>query len=188
MKIMIQGRDYTDILAKHWGWFVFWGLCLVLLGTGAIYASVFTTLASVIFLGIVFCVASVFMLINTFKFWLHKGISFFGHLLLSILYFIAGVMLLVTPLQSAISLTLLLGIFFIAVGIYRIIFSLYAKLPRWGWILLSGIITTILGVLILAQWPSSGLYVIGLFVGIDILLIGWSYIMLGLFSRTAAKK
>lgn len=187
MIFSFQARSHMDEFIKHRGWFIALGICLGILGTCAIYAAVFSTMISVIILGSIFTIASAFMLVDTFKFWLHKGISFFIHLIFSLLYLLAGLSLIFTPITGAITLTLLLGIFFIGIGIIRIIISLYLKLPRWGWMLFNGIITTILGILILSQWPTSGLYIIGLFVGIDIALIGWTYIMLGIFLHSDQK-
>lgn len=183
-----QLPKHLDSIKQHRGWFTLLGICLTLFGLYAIAASVFTTIVSIIFIGTLFFIAGIFMLIDTFKFWLHKGISFFIHLLLSIFYMIFGTVLFLSPLVGAISLTFFLGIFFIVIGIYRSFYALSLKLPKWGWILFNGIITTILGILVLSQWPISGLYAIGLFVGIDITLIGWTYIMLAIFSNDLVKK
>jgi uncharacterized membrane protein HdeD (DUF308 family) len=62
--------------------------------------------------------------------------------------------------------------------IYELISALWTHLPGWGWQAVNGVIASLMGVLVLAQWPVSGLWVIGLFVGIDLILYGWSWIAL----------
>ncbi len=167
---------------KNWGWILFWGVSLVILGMLAISASVFTTLISVIFLGGVLLASGMVMTINSFQYWLHKP-GFMSHLLVALLYIVAGLLLMFTPIASAFSLTVLMAVFFIAMGFFRIIASAAFQLPNWGWSFLSGIITLLLGIVILAQLPSSGFYIIGLFVGIDLFIWGWAFIMLSILAK-----
>lgn len=167
---------------KNWGWILFWGVALVLLGIMAMSASVFTTLISVIFLGGVLLASGLVMIINTFQYWLHKP-GFMSHLLVALLYAAAGLLLMFTPISSAFSLTVLMAIFFIMIGFFRIIVSAAYQLPSWGWSFLSGLISLLLGILILAQLPNSGFYIIGLFVGIDLFIWGWAFIMLSILAK-----
>jgi uncharacterized membrane protein HdeD (DUF308 family) len=69
-------------------------------------------------------------------------------------------------------------------GLLRVIFSLVVQFPAWPWVLLNGVVDLVLGVLILSGWPESSLWVIGLFVGIDLLFHGWSWMILALTVRT----
>ena len=167
---------------KNWGWILVGGIALVILGMFAMSASVFTTLISVIFLGGVLLASGLIMLINTFQYWLHKP-GFFNHLLEALLYIVAGLLLMFTPIASAFSITVLMAIFFIAMGFFRIIASAAFQLPSWGWSFLSGIITLLLGILILAKLPQSGFFIIGLFVGIDLFIWGWAFIMLSIIAK-----
>jgi uncharacterized membrane protein HdeD (DUF308 family) len=73
--------------------------------------------------------------------------------------------------------------FFLASGLFRLVSSLVIHLPGWGWYTLDGTITFILGILLLTEWPVSGLWAIGLFVGIDLVFYGWAWITLGLQLR-----
>ena len=88
-----------------------------------------------------------------------------------------------SPVDSALVLTLLLAVYFMVIGIFRIVASLTMRFPNWGWVLFSGIVSFILGVLTKQQWPLSGLWIIGLFIGIDMIFSGWSYVMLSLAAR-----
>jgi uncharacterized membrane protein HdeD (DUF308 family) len=69
------------------------------------------------------------------------------------------------------------------VGIFRIVTALALQLPNWGWNLLNGIITLALGVIVWGGWPVSGLWVLGLFIGINLLFTGWARVMLALALR-----
>jgi uncharacterized membrane protein HdeD (DUF308 family) len=117
------------------------------------------------------------LLLDTFGFWWKKWSGFFLHLIVSLLYLGVGFSLLMYPVEASVSLTLFLGIFYILAGVLRIGFAATLKTPRWGWAWFNGIVTLILGVLILSNWPASGLFIIGLFVGIDLLFAGWTFLM-----------
>jgi len=88
--------------------------------------------------------------------------------------------MLTRPVMSAEGLTLVMGMFFLIAGLFQLIAALWAHLPGWGWQALSGVVTSILGVLVLAGWPASGLWVIGLFVGIELIFYGWAWIALAI--------
>jgi uncharacterized membrane protein HdeD (DUF308 family) len=110
--------------------------------------------------------------------------GFLLELLSAILYLVVGVLLLVNPVAGALALTVVLAVFLIVEGIFKFIMALRVRDHRgWGWLLASGILSAILGVLIWAQWPASGLWVIGLLVGIQLLFTGWSLVMLALAAR-----
>ena len=96
------------------------------------------------------------------------------------LRFVVGILLVSRPLLGAEAITLLLAALFLVGGSIRAVTSVFLQLPGWGWMLLNGIVTLWLGLLILNQWPSSAIWVIGLFVGIDLLFDGWSMIAVAL--------
>jgi uncharacterized membrane protein HdeD (DUF308 family) len=87
------------------------------------------------------------------------------------------------PGAGALVLTLILAVFFMVAGLFRIMAALTMRFPQWGWLLVSGIVTLLLGLLIWRQWPVSGLWVIGLFIGIDMIFCGWSWVMAALAAR-----
>jgi len=85
-------------------------------------------------------------------------------------------------------ITFMLAIALLVGGSFRIVMALSERFHGWGWVLLNGIVTLVLGILIWRQWPESSLWVIGLFVGIDMVFAGWSLVMAGLAVRTLARK
>jgi uncharacterized membrane protein HdeD (DUF308 family) len=89
-------------------------------------------------------------------------------------------MFLRAPLKAELALTMLLACVLMVGGLFRIIGSLMHKFPHWGWTLVGGAINLVLGIMIWQQWPEAALWVIGLFVGIDMIFTGWTWVMLAL--------
>jgi uncharacterized membrane protein HdeD (DUF308 family) len=96
------------------------------------------------------------------------------------------VLILLRPAAGAASLTLLLAALFLVSGLFRIGFALAVRIDGWGWQVLSGLVTFVLGLLISAGWPGSSIWVIGTFISIDLIFGGWSFIMIALAVRRVA--
>jgi len=168
----------TPEMIHNWGWFLALGIVLLLLGIAAVARSVTATVASMVFFGWLLVFASIAEFITAFM--VGKWAGFFLHLLIAILFGITGVLILAKPVISAEAVTLMMSIFFLIGGLYQFVASLWSHLPGWGWQAANGAIASIMGVLIMAQWPVSGLWVIGLFVGIDLILYGSAWIAMAL--------
>ncbi|MGL6194862.1 MAG: HdeD family acid-resistance protein, partial [Thermoguttaceae bacterium] len=121
-------------------------------------------------------------------FWMGKWEGFMVHLVAGILYTVVGFLLLDAPLFNAVTLTFLLAAFLIVVGLIRMIGALVVQFHGWTWAVLNGGITFLLGMLIYKSWPSSGLWVIGLFVGIEIIFAGFYWIMFACALRRFNKR
>ncbi|HEY7323069.1 MAG TPA: HdeD family acid-resistance protein [Candidatus Binatia bacterium] len=182
MQHVIQQLPGAAELRRNWGWFLILGIVLIVLGTIALGSSLVMTIASVFFFGWLLIIGGVLEVVHAF--WREKRWGgFFLDLLTGILYVVAGWMMVTNPGQSALLLTLLIAMFLVFEGVFRIVAALSVRYPHWGWVLFNGIISLILGIMIWRQWPYSGLWVIGLFVGIEMLLNGWSLVMLSLTAR-----
>ena len=168
-------------LRKRWGWFLALGIVLVFLGMIALGSSVFMTLATMEFVGWLMILGGVLQTAHacSCKSW---G-GFFIDLLTGILYVVVGFMVVANPGTTAVALTLLIAMFLTFGGIFRIMVALVVRFQNWIWLLLHGVVNLLLGIAIWRQWPLSGLWVIGLFVGIDMLFNGWSLVMLGLAAK-----
>lgn len=173
------------LYSKNWFWFFIWGISLVLLGVVAIGASTLATLVSVVFLGFIIFFAGLVVIIDTLSFWRNKWPGFPLHLIMGLIYAGVGVYLIAKPLEASMSLTLLLGVFYVCLGAFRLASTISMRLPYWGWGFLNALVTLFLGMLILFDWPASSLFIIGLFVGIDLVFTGWAYIMMALSVRSA---
>lgn len=173
---------------KNWGWFFLWGITLIILGIAAIYFSAFTTVVSVVFLGVLLAVAGGLVIFDSFQFWWGKWSGFAAHFIIGLLYTVVGFTLIQQPIAGSISLTLLLGIFYIFLGIFRLVYPLSLNLPQKGWRLFNGIITLLLGIFIIIKWPASSLFIIGLFIGVDLLFSGWVYTSAALAAKLTLNK
>lgn len=183
MKDFLPIKQVDLALKENWGWFLAWGILLIIVGIMAISAATLSTLISVFFLGILLLIGGIASIIDAFAFWLRKWQRFMLLLFLGVLYIAAGIILMRRPIAGAVSITLILGILYIVLGGIRVIYFLVAKTPMWGWGFMNGIISLILGILILASWPASSFYILGLFIGIDLIFWGWSYIMASLSAK-----
>lgn len=168
-------------LRRRWGLLVGVGICLVLLGMVALGCSVTTTVVSMVLFGWLLIVGGVIELLGAFtcKDWS----GFFIDLLTGVLNLVVGFMIVSNPLETGIALTLLIAVLLIFGGVFRILTAVIVRFPHWGWLLLHGVVNLLLGLSIWKQWPVSGLWVIGLFIAIDLLMNGWSLVMLGLSAR-----
>src|SRR5262249_7532927 len=106
--------------------------------------------------------------------------GFFLALLTAILDFIVGFLMVTHTGEFSVVMTLLLAAFFLWGGLFRIFFSLAARFPNGGWSVLSGLISALLGAMIWERWPWSGFYIIGVFLGVELLFRGWTLVMLAL--------
>ncbi len=167
------------------GWTITLGVIYLVCGLIALGSVIFATVATVYFVGIMMVVAGAAEVFNAFQ------MNTFGKslvwLLIGILYILAGFATFGNPLLAAALLTLLLGIALAASGVVRIVlgFSMRQGTP-WMWVAASGLITLLLGLIILVRWPVSSLYILGLFLGIDLVVAGVSWIGLGFAFRRRA--
>jgi uncharacterized membrane protein HdeD (DUF308 family) len=169
-------------LVQYWGWFLAFGIGLLVLGVAAVARAVTATVASMLFFGWLLVFASGIEIAQAVM--VGHWAGFFHHLLAAILFGVTGLLLVTRPVISAEVVTVVMAMFFMIGGLFQLIGSLAVALPGWGWQAADGIITFILGALVLAQWPASGLWVIGLFVGIDLIFYGGAWIALALGLRT----
>lgn len=175
--------DLAPLRAKS-GWIVALGVVYVIVGFIALGSVALATVASVLVVGAMMIVAGVAEVWNAFQIKSWGKFLLWG--LLGLLYVAAGFITFENPLLAAALLTLMLGVLLVASGIVRIIlaFSMKRETP-WLLVLLSAVITLLLGLLILAHWPVSSLYILGIFLGIDLIMAGVGWIGLGLGLRRA---
>ncbi len=169
-------------LRKNWGWFLVLGVGLIILGCVAISSSFIATLATVVVIGTFLVIGGVLEVVSGLRAGNWRGLVV--HLLTGILYIVAGILMIEKPEIAAAALTLMLAAAFLFGGLLRIVISVSQRFSGWGWVLLHGVISVVLGIMIWRQWPEASYWVIGLFVGIDLLFAGWSWVMLALGIRS----
>jgi uncharacterized membrane protein HdeD (DUF308 family) len=171
-------------IIQYWGWFLAFGIGLVVLGIAAVVRSVTATIVSMLFFGWLLVLACGIEIAQAIV--VGHWAGFFHHLLAAILFGVVGVLIVSRPLLSAEVATVVMALLFLIGGLFQLIGSLWVALPGWGWEAADGLITFVLGILVLAQWPASGLWVIGLFIGIDLIFYGAAWIALALGLRGSA--
>ncbi|HKH81693.1 MAG TPA: HdeD family acid-resistance protein [Methylovirgula sp.] len=176
--------EVTAAIRGHWRFFLAEGIILIILGMAAIVVPLIATLTFTIFFGWLLLISGVVGLYSTFK--MHPAPGFWWSLISAILAIVVGILLIGWPVRGAVSLTLLLIIFFLIEGIASIMFALEYRrdLPaRWGWMVASGVVDLILAALIFSEFPSSAAWAIGLLLGINMVFGGTTLIVLALDAR-----
>jgi len=174
----------TQTLRSKSGWIVALGVVYVIAGLIALSSVVFATRVTVFVVGIMMLISGVAEVINAFQF--KSWGRFLVWLLLGALYIVAGLLTFENPLLAATVLTLLLGAALVVSGVMRIVLALSMREGMsWTSVVLSGVVTLLLGLIILVHWPVSSLFVLGTLLGIDLLIIGigWIFVGFGLKSR-----
>jgi uncharacterized membrane protein HdeD (DUF308 family) len=179
--------DINKALAQtrtKWGWFVVLGILFLIFG-GIAFGNLFiATIASVYVIGILMLIGGIVEIIHSFgvKTW---G-SFFWWFLSGLLYAIAGFLAFWNPLLASIALTFLLAVSLIAAGILRLWVAFSDRsAPGWGWVVAAGIISILVGLIIAFRWPTSSLWVLGVFLAVDLVFQGWAYIAFGIALKNA---
>jgi uncharacterized membrane protein HdeD (DUF308 family) len=173
-------------LRKNSLWLLILGIVLIIVGMAAIGSAFVATLTTVLVFGMLLIIGGGVQIVNALFAGRWRG--FWLHLLAGILYLVLGFLLVQHPLAAAAGFTLVLAACFMIGGLFRIFTALVDRFHGWGWVLLNGIVTLILGGMIWRQWPASALWVIGLFVGIDMLFAGWTWVMTAVAIRNVAPK
>jgi uncharacterized membrane protein HdeD (DUF308 family) len=179
-------RHELHEIREHWWAFLALGIALVLIGSLCIIYPFASSVGAVVALGFLLLAGGIAQIVSSF--WAGKWTGMLMHLLVGVLYVVVGFMIIDAPAENLLLLTKLLAIFLIVVGVLDIVSALLQRFHGWGWVLLNGAVTLLLGLLINRQWPSSALWVIGLFVGIEMIFNGWAWIMLALGLRSYKEK
>lgn len=175
-------KEINRDMQRNWGWLMALGVLFILMGLVGLGMMVGVTMASMIVIGALMMAGGVAQLIDAFQSKCWKGVLW--HVLIGLLYLIAGGLVIYDPIMASAIITALLAWTLIIMGIARVImaFSLHGE-SGWGWILLAGIADFALGVLILAHWPSSALWVIGMLISIEMMISGWTTVFLAMAMR-----
>jgi uncharacterized membrane protein HdeD (DUF308 family) len=175
-------------LRSDWWWLLMYGVLLAVCGTAAVIfpaLTVLTSFVAVVLLGIALIIAGIATIITAL--WGGQWSGLLLQLLVGVLYLAVGFTIMEAPwLKSVEALTLFVAAFLVVAGGFRILAALTMRFPFWGWSLLNGIVTFLLGVIIYRlynHFPLSAVWVLGLLVGIEMLFNGWTWIMLSLAIR-----
>lgn len=167
---------------RNWGWLLALGIVFELAGFFSLGMVVSVTLASMFVIGAVILFAGVLQLIDVFRSKGWKAVVW--HFFIAILYIFAGSLVVYDPFLASTLITAMLAWTLIIIGMARIFMAFSIRNSEgWIWLLLAGVASLVLGIMILMQWPASGLWVIGLLISVELIINGWSYILLALAIR-----
>jgi uncharacterized membrane protein HdeD (DUF308 family) len=176
--------EMSAAVREHWKAFLIEGILLVVLGLAAMILPPLASLAVTIFLGWMFLISGVAGLALTF--WARQMPGFWWSLISAALAVLAGLVLLARPVQGVLTLTIVVGAYFLAEGVTTIMYALEHRRElseRWSWLLFAGILDILIAAMIIAGLPGSAEWAIGLLVGINLLFGGASLIGMALAAR-----
>lgn len=168
----------------HWKAFLFEGIVLAILGLAAMIVPPLASLAVTIFLGWMFLISGIAGLFVTF--WARQMPGFWWSLFSAALAVLAGLILIARPVQGILTLTIVVGAYFLAEGVATIMYALEHRRElseRWSWLLVAGLMDIVIAFLIISGLPGSAEWAIGLLVGINLVLGGASLIGMALAAR-----
>ena len=178
--------EMSAAVKAHWKAFLFEGILLAVLGLAAMIVPPLASLAVTIFLGWMFLISGIAGLFVTF--WARQMPGFWWSLFSAALAVLAGLILIARPMQGVLTLTIVVGAYFLAEGVTTIMYALEHRRElseRWSWLLVSGLMDILISFLIISGLPGSAEWAIGLLVGINLVLGGASLVGMALAARKA---
>lgn len=183
MNAQIPSQDQQPVIVP----ILLFGILLMGLGVLAIASPFVASLATEVYIGSLFVLSGVVHTIYAFK--TQTEGQFVQKVLFSLLYLATGIILLAYPLQGIISLTLVIASFIFSSSATQIVQAFQTRpTPGWEWLLFSGISGLIFASLIFLQWPSDALWIIGLWVGMNLITDGSAIIGLSLAQRKISRE
>lgn len=171
--------ERTFDFRPRWGWFVALGVALLVLGLLALGNLMAATIASVLFIGALMIVAGIAQIAAALRF--RKWGGFLFWLVSGIIYTAAGAFAFYNPMLAAQALTLLLAFSLVVAGLFRIGSGVRSRPTNgWGWIVASGVVSILVGIIVVAGWPVSSLFMLGIVLAVDLIFQGVSDVAFGL--------
>jgi uncharacterized membrane protein HdeD (DUF308 family) len=179
--------EVREGLSRSWKALMFVGVAAIALGCIAILVPAVAAVGTAIFIGWLLLFVGIVLVAASFS--AHSVGTFALRMLWAVLTVIVGLWLIVEPHNGTLTLTFVLGVYFLFMGLTRTVIAFIARgEPNAGLLGLSGVAGLLVGILILAKWPESSDWAIGLLVGIDLIFIGWTLTSVALLGKDLAKR
>ncbi|MGE0499849.1 MAG: HdeD family acid-resistance protein [Rhizobiaceae bacterium] len=177
--------EHGGKLRSSWVWILILGVICVVGGVLAFANPFAATIAAVALAGWTFLLFGVLQIVQAFRTTGWPG--FLWALLLGVLTTAVGLSLLLNPASGALSLTLIVAILFLVMGIVKVMYAVSLRpMSGWGFAALSGVISILLGVLILADYPWSASAILGILLAVELLSNGVMLVLVALGLRKLA--
>jgi uncharacterized membrane protein HdeD (DUF308 family) len=170
-----------QVTADNWIWFLALGVACTALGVAALSSTILFAVVSIVVLGTLLVVAGVFALASAFRAGTIAGTIL--ELILTAMLLGTGLWLMLQPLAGLLAVTGLIASYLIFAGIVRGAFALVDRGTGWVWLAIGGLVSVLLGVLVWLGWPMTGLVVVGLFIGVDLIVSGVTWVVRALAAR-----
>ncbi|RLA19905.1 MAG: HdeD family acid-resistance protein [Gammaproteobacteria bacterium] len=173
-----------NVVRENWGWLLFIGVLMVVLGVIGLSMEFALTITSLVIFGCLMLVGGALQLVDVFK--AKEWKSKLWYILIALMYAATGLVMIIFPGASAVWITLFIGASLLTTGLFRIImgFQMRGVVKSWGWTIFSGFMSILLGLMILSEWPISGLWAIGLFIAVELIMQGFSMIHIALAAKS----
>jgi uncharacterized membrane protein HdeD (DUF308 family) len=182
---MMTPMSLSESVRTNWGWMLALGILFIVGGVFAFASPFLASLVVTTIVAFVIIVAGVAQIVQAWR--MKSWGGFIWQLIIGIILVVGGIAIYANPVAGTVTLTLFAAAMFLAKGVFQIVLGFQLR-PHdgWGWIVASGVIAALVGVLIYAQWPMSSLYALGTLAGISLAFTGWSYVMIALAGRRLA--
>jgi len=181
------GTAFRQTIRHHWVLFLSEGIALLILGMLAIFLPALASLAAAVVFGWLLLLSGIIGLIATIR--ARHAPGLWWSLLSALLGIVAGALLLGWPMQGVFSLTAVLIAFLLIEGVLSIFYALEHRRglsARWGWMLASGLVDLVLGIILFAGLPGTAVWALGLLIGVNMIFGGWALIVMALEARSPA--
>ena len=179
---MMTPMSLSESVRANWGWMLALGILFIV---GGVFAFATPFLAGIVvatIVGVIIALTGIAQIIQAWR--MQSWGGFAWQLIIGVVLLVGGVSIYLNPVSGLITLTLLAAVMFVVKGIFQLVLGFRLR-PHdgWGWIVASGVIAVIVGVLIYIQWPMSSGYALGTLAGISLAFTGWSYVAIALAAR-----
>ncbi|WP_421723012.1 HdeD family acid-resistance protein [Bauldia sp.] len=172
----------AEHIQKHWGWYLALGIVFLIGGVFAIAMPFIATLAVTTIVGIALAFVGVVQIVQAWSSRSWGG--FIWQLIMGLVITVGGVVIWLFPIQGALALTIVAAAIFLAKGVMQLILGFQMR-PNagWGWMVFSGLLAVVIGVLIWLYFPASTVFTLGTLAGISLIFSGWTYILISMAGR-----
>jgi uncharacterized membrane protein HdeD (DUF308 family) len=182
IEIQHMQQQMQNYLQTHWRLFLAEGAFFIFLGLCAIVIPQFFTVAIIVFLGWILLFGGIVHVSRAFMFTNMPGFGWW--LFMGILQLIIGYLFVTKPVAGALTLTMLMTVFFALEGLAKISLALMMRpLANWKFVLFSGFTALVFALIIWISWSESAHWLLGLFLGINMVFLGWSLVKISLHHK-----
>ncbi len=176
-------EELMSSIGRHWMWFLGLGILSLVLGSIGLVMTGAMTIGTLVYFGVCLIAVGLAEILHGMS---SRRWKILGRIVLGLLFVGGGVATIRNPLAASLSLTLFLGYMLVAVGAFRVVDALVYRVGQWGFRLLHGVVTAVLGGLVVSAWPVSAVWFIGMAVSIELVLHGWHSIALAVVAKRYA--